>query len=216
MLELQDRGCHNIGFVSPTHFRPANGQGDPDRRRKRVAAADRLQHECLRLCRSLRLLDGIVDVYLPDLKYADSDTGFNIQSARLRGSCPRGDQRNVPADGRLATLDADGLLRRGLLIRLLVLPNDNGRNRRKLALDPRRAFAQNSYLANGPILCDQQSRDRRNVTSSSPAASPKANGSRPSRCSTISAWKKVSCRNTNRRRTTTDQILRMRRSRLET
>jgi putative pyruvate formate lyase activating enzyme len=76
MLELQDRGCHNIGFVSPTHFAPQMA------RAILIAAKNGLKLPIVYNTNAydsvevLRLLDGIVDIYLPDLKYADSDAGF--------------------------------------------------------------------------------------------------------------------------------------------
>src|SRR5205807_3323454 len=75
MLELQARGCHNIGFVSPTHFAPQMA------RAILIAAENGLRLPIVYNTNAydsvevLRLLGGIVDVYLPDLKYADSDTG---------------------------------------------------------------------------------------------------------------------------------------------
>src|SRR6202165_648072 len=82
MLELQARGCHNINFVSPTHCAPQLA-------RAILIAAE----EVLRLpivyntnaydsVEVLKLLDGIVDVYLPDLKYAGNDEGFLYSKVR--------------------------------------------------------------------------------------------------------------------------------------
>src|SRR5437867_4380132 len=82
MLELQDRGVHNIGFVSPTHFAPQMA------RAIHIAAEQGLRLPIVYNTNAydsvevLRLLDGIVDVYLPDLKYADSDAGFQYSKVR--------------------------------------------------------------------------------------------------------------------------------------
>src|SRR5215213_5394760 len=82
MLELQNRGCHNIGFVSPTHFAPQMV-------RAILLAAEKGLHlpivyntNAYDSVEVLKLLDGIVDVYLPDLKYADSDAGFQYSKVR--------------------------------------------------------------------------------------------------------------------------------------
>src|SRR3954466_14463581 len=75
MLELQARGCHNINFVSPTHFAPQMA------RAILIAAENGLRLPIVYNTNAydsvevLRLLDDIVDVYLPDLKYADSAAG---------------------------------------------------------------------------------------------------------------------------------------------
>src|SRR5687767_6650299 len=82
MLELQDRGCHNIGFVSPAHFAPQMA-------RAILIAAERglrlpivYNTNAYDSVDVLRLLDGIVDIYLPDLKYADSAAGFQYSKVR--------------------------------------------------------------------------------------------------------------------------------------
>src|SRR5436189_1002828 len=83
MLELQARGCHNINFVSPTHFAPqlarailiAAGQGLRLPIVYNTNAYDSVE--------VLKLLDGIVDVYLPDLKYAEDEAGFLYSKVRF-------------------------------------------------------------------------------------------------------------------------------------
>src|SRR6266516_6915172 len=76
MLELQSRGCHNINFVSPTHFAPQMARGI-------LIAAEQGLHlpivyntNAYDSGEVLKLLDGIVDVYLPDLKYAGNEAGY--------------------------------------------------------------------------------------------------------------------------------------------
>lgn len=125
MLELQQRGCHNIGFVSPTHFVPQMA-------RAILIAAEHGLHlpivyntNAYDSVEVLKLLDGIVDVYLPDLKYADSDAGFQYSKVRDYREHARAVIKEMRRQmGDALVFDEDGLLRRGLLIRLLVLPND--------------------------------------------------------------------------------------------
>jgi putative pyruvate formate lyase activating enzyme len=71
------------------------------------------------------LLDGIVDIYLPDLKYADSDAGFQYSKVRDYTLHARTAIKEMHRQmGDSLVFDDDGMLRSGLLIRLLVLPND--------------------------------------------------------------------------------------------
>jgi len=125
MLALQDKGCHNINLVSPTHFVP-----------QIVAALAIAVPRGLRLplvyntnaydsVPVLRLLDGVVDIYLPDLKYSDnamareySVAGNYVEASReaLKEMC-----RQVGPD---LVLDDAGCARRGLIIRHLILPNE--------------------------------------------------------------------------------------------
>jgi putative pyruvate formate lyase activating enzyme len=125
MMELQDRGCHNIGFVSPTHFAPQMARAILIAAQKGLRLPIVYNTNAYDSVEVLRLLDGIVDVYLPDLKYADSDAGFEYSKVRDYAVHSRSAliemQRQM---GDALVFDDDGLLRGGLLIRLLVLPND--------------------------------------------------------------------------------------------
>ncbi|MEO7675112.1 MAG: radical SAM protein, partial [Pyrinomonadaceae bacterium] len=125
MLELQDRGCHNIGFVSPTHFAPQMA------RAILIAAENGLRLPIVYNTNAydsvevLKLLDGIVDVYLPDLKYADSDAGFQYSKVRDYKEHARAAIKEMHRQmGDTLVFGDDGLLKSGLMIRLLVLPND--------------------------------------------------------------------------------------------
>ncbi len=125
MLELQQRGCHNINFVSPTHFAPQMA------RAILIAAAEGLNlpivyntngYDSLEV---LKLLDGIVDVYLPDLKYAEDEAGYLYSKVRGYQQYARSAVKEMfRQTGPDLVFGADGLLKRGLIIRLLVLPND--------------------------------------------------------------------------------------------
>src|SRR5213078_1536744 len=147
MLELQARGCHNINFVSPTHFAPQMARGI-------LIAAEQGLHlpivyntNAYDSVEVLRLLDGIVDVYLPDLKYAEDEAGYlysKVPGYRQLSRAALGEMYRQMGDE--AVYDEDGLLRRGLVIRLLVLPNDIGGLRESLQwireeLSPRAAVS---------------------------------------------------------------------------
>jgi len=123
MINLQERGCHNINLVSPTHVIPQFLgalliASEADLRIPLVyntGGYDALE--------SLALLDGIVDIYMPDIKYADPSV-----ARRLSGipDYPRINQEAIKEMHRQVgdlTLDDRGIASRGLLIRHLVLPN---------------------------------------------------------------------------------------------
>ncbi len=122
MLKLQRHGVHNLNLVTPGHFLP-----------QILAALWLAIPRGLRLplvwnssgyekVDALRLLDGIVDIYLPDMKYADEDPAVTVSSApgyrEVNRSAVLEMFRQV---GNLA-LDRDGIAVRGLIIRHLVLP----------------------------------------------------------------------------------------------
>jgi putative pyruvate formate lyase activating enzyme len=125
MLELQDRGCHNIGFVSPTHFAPQMARAILIAAERGLTLPIVYNTNAYDSVEVLRLLDGIVDVYLPDLKYADSDAGFQYSKVRDYTLHARTAIKEMHRQmGASLQFDENGLLRSGLMIRLLVLPND--------------------------------------------------------------------------------------------
>ncbi len=125
MLELQDRGCHNIGFVSPTHFAPQMARAIMLAAGKGLRLPIVYNTNAYDSVEVLRLLDGIVDIYLPDLKYADSGSGFQYSKVRDYKEHARAAIKEMHRQmGESLIFGDDGLLRRGLMIRLLVLPND--------------------------------------------------------------------------------------------
>jgi putative pyruvate formate lyase activating enzyme len=123
MFHLQDRGCHNVNFVSPTHVIPQILEA-------LLIAAQRglrvpLVHNTggYDSLEALRLLDGVVDIYMPDMKYADSEAGLKYSKVK---EYPRVNQAAVREMHRQVgdlVLDVNGVALRGLLVRHLVLPN---------------------------------------------------------------------------------------------
>jgi len=124
LLELQAKGCHNIGFVSPTHYAPQMAKAILLAARAGLRLPIVYNTNAYDSVEVLRLLEGIVDVYLPDLKYADDAAGS------LYSKVPDYPRRSREAlaemyrqKGSSLVLGDDGLLKSGLLVRLLVLPN---------------------------------------------------------------------------------------------
>ena len=125
MLELQARGCHNINFVSPTHFAPQMA-------RAILLAAEQGLHlpivyntNAYDAVTVLQRLDGIVDIYLPDLKYAEDEAGYLYSKVKGYQEYSRlAIAEMFRQTGPELVFDDKGVLQRGLIIRLLVLPND--------------------------------------------------------------------------------------------
>jgi len=124
-LELQQRGCHNINWVSPTHF-------VPQLVKSLVIAAERglrlpvvYNTNAYDSVEVLKLLDGVVDIYLPDLKYSSDEAGREYSKVHRYVEFSRAAIKEMfRQTGHRLILADDGLLKRGLVIRLLVLPND--------------------------------------------------------------------------------------------
>lgn len=123
MLELQDMGCHNINFVSPTHVVP-----------QIIAAIYIAAHQDLHIplvyntggydsLSTLQLLDGIIDIYMPDMKYSSPNTGLHYSKIRQYPQINRQAVKEMHRQVGDLQLDEHGIAYRGLLVRLLVLPN---------------------------------------------------------------------------------------------
>src|SRR5467141_304064 len=133
MLDLQARGCHNINFVSPTHFAPQMARAILLAAEQGLRLPIVYNTNAYDSVEVLKLLDGIVDVYLPDLKYAEDEAGFLYSKVRSYASVSRAAIAEIYRQmGDELVYGEDGLLRRGLVIRLLVLPNDVGGVRESL------------------------------------------------------------------------------------
>jgi putative pyruvate formate lyase activating enzyme len=123
MLELQARGCHNINFVTPEHVVPQLLEALPHA----IAGGLRLpivyNTSAYDSLESLALLDGIVDIYMPDFKYWSARPSAKFLGAKDYPEVARTVIREMHRQvGDLVT-DGDGLARRGLLVRHLVMPD---------------------------------------------------------------------------------------------
>ncbi|MCP3956561.1 MAG: radical SAM protein [bacterium] len=122
MLELQVRGCHNINFVTPEHVAPqvleAIGEAVPRGLRLPIvyntSAFDSL--------RSLELLDGVVDVYMPDFKFWDPKIAKRLVLAESYPETARAAVKEMHRQVGDLVFDDNGLALRGLLVRHLVMP----------------------------------------------------------------------------------------------
>ena len=122
MLWLQDQGCHNINFVTPEHVAPqvveAVSEAAPLGLRLPIvyntSAYDSLE--------SVAFLDGIVDIYMPDFKYWSAERSKTYMKAADYPQAARAAIRAMHAQVGPLVFDDDGLARRGLLIRHLVMP----------------------------------------------------------------------------------------------
>ena len=124
MLELQRQGCHNINFVTPEHvvpqvieaLLPAVEAGLRIPLVYNTSAYDSME--------SLALMDGLVDIYMPDFKYWDGEMARKYSRAPDYPEVARRTIREMHRQVGDLVLDENGMARRGLLIRHLVMPDD--------------------------------------------------------------------------------------------
>lgn len=122
MLNLQYRGAHNINFVTPTHFLPqvltALWQAVP-RGFSLPLVWNTSGYEKLD---ALALLDGVVDIYLPDMKYSDDRIAQEVSGASGYRDANRAAVTEMLRQVGHLRVDDAGVAERGLIIRHLVLP----------------------------------------------------------------------------------------------
>ncbi len=124
MLRLQQRGCHNINLVTPTHVVHSIV------RALAIAVARGLRIPVVYNCggyesvETLRLLDGVIDIYMPDIKYSSNEEARRYSGVEDYWERAREAVREMHRQVGDLLIDADGVARRGLLIRHLVMPGD--------------------------------------------------------------------------------------------
>lgn len=122
MLGLQSEGCHNINLVSPSHVVPgilealvvATGEGLRLPLVYNTGGYDAIP--------TLKLLDGVIDIYMPDFKFADADTAEKLSGAPRYPTVARAAIREMHRQVGDLVVDEGGVARRGLILRHLVMP----------------------------------------------------------------------------------------------
>jgi putative pyruvate formate lyase activating enzyme len=124
MLELQDRGCHNINFVSPTHMTYAIVMA------LLIAVPRGLRVPLVYnsggydAVDSIKKLEGVFDIYMPDFKYMDPETAGRLSGAADYPAAAMAAVNEMHRQTGDLVLDWNGIAQRGLLVRHLVLPNN--------------------------------------------------------------------------------------------
>jgi putative pyruvate formate lyase activating enzyme len=145
MLALQDAGCRNINLVTPSHVVA-----------QILAAVAIAARRGLRLPlvyntggydspEALALLDGVIDIYMPDMKYGDSETAHHYSKVRDYWEVNQAAVREMHRQVGDLQIDERGLARRGLLVRHLVLPGDIANTENVVAFLARE-ISRNTYL----------------------------------------------------------------------
>lgn len=123
MLELQGMGCHNINLVTPTH------QLAQILKSLKIAISSGLHIPLVyntsgyELAEVIKLLEGIVDIYLADMRYADEEMAIKFSNAPGYPEYNREALKEMQRQVGIADIDENGVIKRGVIIRHLVLPN---------------------------------------------------------------------------------------------
>ncbi len=124
MLKLQQRGCHNINLVTPTHFTPQIVDA------LTLAVEKGLELPIVYNCggyesvETLKLLEDIIDIYMPDIKYSIDENALKYSGVQNYWETVKLAVKEMHRQVGDLKISRRGLAQRGLLIRHLVLPND--------------------------------------------------------------------------------------------
>lgn len=121
-LELQQKGATNINLVTPTHYIPLIRQAIIDAKNQGLFLPIVYNTGGYEKPQSLRLLDGLVDIYLPDFKYYSSELSTRYSKAADYYTCACAALAEMYRQTGPCSFDDRGILRRGIIVRHLLLP----------------------------------------------------------------------------------------------
>jgi len=124
MLELQAEGCHNINFVTPEHVVPQIVEALPLAIEGGLRLPIVYNTSAYDSMESLELMDGVVDIYMPDFKYWDGEMARKYSKAPDYPEVARRTIKEMFRQVGDLVVDEQGIAQRGVLLRHLVLPNN--------------------------------------------------------------------------------------------
>ena len=145
MLDIQDMGCHNVNLVSPTHVVPQILEA------LKIAAAKGLRIPLVYntggydSAATIELLDGVIDIYMPDMKYGTKDAGFECSLVPDYPSVNFTAVSLMHGQVGYFVTDKRGIALRGLIIRHLVLPGGLAGTRKAMEFIAKE-IGKNAYI----------------------------------------------------------------------
>lgn len=145
MIYLQNRGCHNINFVTPTHFTPQIVDALIIARERGLEIP--LVYNCggYESIETLKLLDKIIDIYMPDIKYSSNENALKYSGVSNYWDVVRQAIKEMHRQVGDLMISSSGIAKRGLLIRHLVLPNNISGSKKVLDFIANE-ISKNSYV----------------------------------------------------------------------
>ena len=124
MLDLQERECHNVNFVTPSHVVPQILEALVDAAERGLRLPLVYNTGGYDSLKTLELLDGVVDIYMPDFKFASAEASERFLHARDYPDVAKTAVKEMYRQVGDLTFDERGIAERGLLVRHLVMPED--------------------------------------------------------------------------------------------
>ena len=122
MLWLQEQGCHNLNLVTPTHFVPQFLKALGSARERGFSLPIVYNTSGYDSVETLKLLDGIIDIYLPDMRYGDDKAAMQYSVAPHYVAVNQAAIKEMYRQVGNLVMDEQGIATKGLIVRHLVLP----------------------------------------------------------------------------------------------
>ena len=128
-IELQNKGAHNINLVTPTHYSDAIIKAVNIAREKGLDIPIVYNTSGYENVKALKALEGIVDIYLTDIKYMDSSLALKYSNAKNYPDIAKAALDEMMRQTGSPVFDSHGIMKRGVIVRHLLLPNclENGK-----------------------------------------------------------------------------------------
>jgi putative pyruvate formate lyase activating enzyme len=123
MLRLQERGVHNINFVTPTHYSAHIAKAVYLFRKRGLTIPIVYNCSGYESVEILKLLEGIIDIYLPDIKYSSDELAFKYSGIKDYVEVNQAALKEMKRQGGNLKVDKDGIAKKGIIVRHLVLPS---------------------------------------------------------------------------------------------
>ena len=144
MIRLQEQGCHNINFVTPTHMIAPIVEALPEAIEMGLSVPLVYNSGGYDDVDTLKMLDGIFDIYMPDLKYMDEHTAFELSGIHNYPEVACNAIQEMHRQVGDLEMDDQGVATHGLIIRHLILPDNLAGTDR--AIEFVANMSTNSYL----------------------------------------------------------------------
>lgn len=122
MLRLEDEGAHNVNLVTPTHYIPSVAEAIKAAKKQGLSIPIVYNTGSYETVEGLSLLSGLVDIYLPDLKYFLPTTAMTLSHAENYPTVARDAIAEMFKQTGRAVISSEGMMTRGVIVRILLLP----------------------------------------------------------------------------------------------
>ncbi len=146
MIYLQSLGCHNINLVTASHFIPSVAVAIEKAKCNGLVVPVVFNSSGYETVESLRLLRGLIDIYLPDMKYCDKDLAKKYSNAPDYPDTAKAALDEMYSQVGKPVIDENGIMTSGMIVRVLALP-DCENNTKEILKYLKHRFSDKIYIS---------------------------------------------------------------------